>query len=202
MPILKRKGTEMIFKVMATGVLAIALPALALAGPQYSAEEIEKHFAAPQAGIAGDDCPVGSICLPKKKTRGVCIGSASKCGGSTVVSRPAPTGFDLLITFELGSDRLSRQAEQNLREFARAMSQGSLQQMTFNIDGHTDASGSDSYNMTLSQRRATSVVRYLEAAGIDASRLRAKGHGETAPRNSADPFAAINRRVEATVRVQ
>ena len=191
----------MIMKVLASGVLAIALPALALAGPQYSAEEIEKHFAEPQAAAAAD-CPAGSICLPKKKSRGVCIGSASKCGNNTASARPAPSGFDLLITFELGSDRLSAQAEQNLREFARAMSQDRLKHMNFNIDGHTDASGSDSYNMTLSQRRAASVVRFLEASGIDAGRLKAQGHGETAPRDSSDPFAAINRRVEATVRVQ
>ena len=193
----------MIMKAMATGVLATVLPALAFAGPQYSAADIEKHFATSQQEAAVSECPAGSICLPRKKTRGVCIGSASKCGNkNTVSANPAPSGFDMLITFELGSDRLSPQAEQNLREFAKAMSQDSMRQMNFNIDGHTDASGSDSFNMTLSQRRAASVVRFLEASGIDSSRLKAQGHGESAPRDSSDPFAAINRRVEATVRVQ
>lgn len=187
-------------KILTAAAFAIAFPALAFAQAQYSADDIAKHFAAPEEVAAVEECPAGSICLPKKKSRGVCIGSASKCGKKTASAAPAPTGFDLLITFELGSDRLSKQAEQNLQEFAKAMSQESLSHMAFNVDGHTDASGSDKYNLTLSQRRAASVVRFLEAKGIDASRLEAKGHGESAPRDS-DPFAAINRRVEATVRV-
>ena len=189
----------MITKVLTVCTLAIALPSLAMAQAQYSAKDIEKHFAQEEVA-AVEECPAGSICLPKKKSRGVCIGSASKCGKKTASARPDPGGFDLLITFELGSDRLSSQAEQNLKEFAKAMSQDSLRHMNFNVDGHTDASGSDSYNLTLSQRRAASVVRFLEAAGISAERLQAKGHGETAPRSS-DPFAPINRRVEATVRM-
>jgi len=192
----------MIKKVLAAGVLAIAMPAMAFAQAQYSAEDITKHFAQPEAeAAAAPDCPAGSICLPKKKSRGVCIGSASKCGKKTAAKKD-PGGFDLLITFELGSDRLSKQAEQNLREFARAMSQESLKHMAFNVDGHTDASGSDVYNRTLSERRAASVVRFLEAAGIERSRLQANGYGEDKPRNANDPFAAINRRVEATVRTQ
>ncbi len=192
----------MIKKALTVCALAIALPSMAFAQAQYSAEDIAKHFApAAEETAAVQECPAGSICLPKKKSRGVCIGSASKCGKKTAAAKPDVGGFDLLITFELGSDRLSKQAEQNLKEFAKAMSAESLSSMKFNVDGHTDASGSDSYNMTLSQRRAASVVRFLEAAGISADRLKAQGHGETAPRDS-DPFAAINRRVEATVRVQ
>ncbi|MEL6998793.1 MAG: OmpA family protein [Pseudomonadota bacterium] len=191
----------MIKKVLTTCALVVALPTLAMAQAQYSATDIEKHFVAPQEEAAAQDCPAGSICLPKKKSRGVCIGSASKCGKQQPSVRQDAGGFDLLITFELGSDRLSKQAEQNLREFAKAMTRDSLKHINFNVDGHTDASGSDSFNMTLSQRRAASVVSFLEAAGIERARLEARGHGETAPRDS-DPFAAINRRVEATVRVQ
>jgi len=181
-------------------VLAFSLPAIAMAGPEYSADEIEKHFTAPAAEV---QCEEGTICLPKSKSRGVCIGAASKCGSdSTQTARAEPTGFDLLITFELGSDRLSPQARENLAEFARALNGDALKQVQFNVDGHTDASGSDTYNLSLSERRAASVVSFLKEQGIDPSRLTAKGHGETAPRNSDDPFAAINRRVEATVRLQ
>ncbi len=49
------------------------------------------------------------------------------------------------------------------------------------IRSHTDAIGSDDANMTLSQKRAESVVNYLVAKGINANRLRAKGFGETMP---------------------
>ena len=184
------------YKTLAmTSVLALALPAVAAAQAQYSAEEIEKHFSAPAPEV---ECEPGQICLPKSKSRGVCIGAASKCGSdSTQTAR-----VDLLITFELGSDRLSPQAKENLAEFARALNGDALKNVQFNVDGHTDASGSDTYNLSLSERRAASVVSFLKAQGIDPSRLTAKGHGESEPRDSSDPFAAINRRVEATVRTQ
>ncbi len=50
------------------------------------------------------------------------------------------------------------------------------------IEGHTDVRASDAYNMNLSQRRVNSVMKYLTVnAGIDPSRLTAKGYGHSAP---------------------
>ncbi|MEM9731439.1 MAG: OmpA family protein, partial [Myxococcota bacterium] len=50
------------------------------------------------------------------------------------------------------------------------------------VEGHTDSRGSDAYNLRLSQRRAESVVRYLETkGGVSADRLEAEGFGETQP---------------------
>ncbi len=49
------------------------------------------------------------------------------------------------------------------------------------IGSHTDNKGSDDYNMNLSQRRAESVVNYLQKKGIRKDRLQAKGYGETKP---------------------
>lgn len=49
------------------------------------------------------------------------------------------------------------------------------------LASHTDCRGNDSYNGTLSQRRAESAVNYLIEAGIEAGRLSAKGFGETQP---------------------
>jgi outer membrane protein OmpA-like peptidoglycan-associated protein len=66
------------------------------------------------------------------------------------------------------------------------------------IRGHTDSQGNDSYNLQLSQRRAESVMEYLIAKGIESSRLRSSGRGETEPitsNNTADGRAR-NRRVE------
>jgi outer membrane protein OmpA-like peptidoglycan-associated protein len=51
------------------------------------------------------------------------------------------------------------------------------------IGSHTDARGTDRYNIRLSARRAESVVKYLINKGIDANRLQAKGYGETQPTN-------------------
>ena len=49
------------------------------------------------------------------------------------------------------------------------------------IGSHTDSKGTDSYNETLSQKRAESVVTYLIKKGISANRLKAKGYGEKVP---------------------
>ena len=59
----------------------------------------------------------------------------------------------------------------------------------------------DSYNETFSQSRAESVVQYLIAKGIDASRLVAKGYGESKPTvpNNSEKNKQINRRVEFTI---
>ena len=55
--------------------------------------------------------------------------------------------------------------------------------------------GTDTYNMTLSERRAAAVVRYLADKGINVSKLESRGFGKSKPRAS-DPFDAANRRVE------
>ena len=69
------------------------------------------------------------------------------------------------------------------------------------IEGHTDGSGKPRHNRRLSQRRAESVLRHLVAAGIEASRLKAKGLGADRPLVANDTAAnrAKNRRVEFVV---
>ena len=70
------------------------------------------------------------------------------------------------------------------------------------IQGHTDSRGSDAYNLGLSERRAQAVVNYLvQELGIDASRLTAKGYGESRPvaDNETDDGRAINRRVDFVI---
>ena len=68
----------------------------------------------------------------------------------------------------------------------------------FVIEGHTDSTGSDSYNMSLSQRRAESVMNYLASRGVSSSSMRAVGKGESSPvaDNSTSAGRADNRRVE------
>lgn len=183
--------------MLARLLLAAALagaPLSAIAQPAYTAGDIEAFFG------AALECPAGEPCVPKGKTRAVCIGTSSACSAETEAVAD-PGAFDMLITFDLGSDRLSDQARQNLAEFAKALQSGKLSDTRFNIDGHTDARGPDGFNLDLSNRRAEAVVSYLETLGIPRERLVAKGHGESQPRVD-DPFADINRRVEATLRIQ
>lgn len=184
------------FRTFAYATMFAALPALANAQAAYSAEEIESFFK------PGLECEAGQDCLPKPQSRAVCIGAASTCNANTSqATAQDPGGFDMLITFELGSDRLSPTAKENLAEFAKALNGSALQEARFHIDGHTDARGGDVYNLDLSNRRAASVVDYLEQLGVSRTRLDASGYGESKPRVD-DPFAAINRRVEARLRIQ
>jgi outer membrane protein OmpA-like peptidoglycan-associated protein len=69
------------------------------------------------------------------------------------------------------------------------------------IGGHTDNIGKPTDNLTLSNNRAKSVVNYLISKGIPATRLSAKGFGETQPvaDNKTEEGKALNRRTEMKV---
>ncbi len=69
------------------------------------------------------------------------------------------------------------------------------------IEGHTDDVGTDTYNMSLSQRRADAVGDYLKAAGISSSRLIIRWYGESQPKvpNDSDANRALNRRVQFVI---
>ena len=66
------------------------------------------------------------------------------------------------------------------------------------VDGHTDSSGDDEYNMQLSKKRAQTVVDYLASHGIERNRFTVAWHGENTPiaDNSTAEGRARNRRVE------
>ncbi len=68
------------------------------------------------------------------------------------------------------------------------------------IAGHTDSSGSEAYNLRLSERRAGAVRDYLISKGVSGERLRARGYGEAQPVSSAEP--ARNRRVELRLQAE
>ncbi|WP_428330564.1 OmpA family protein [Mucilaginibacter sp.] len=70
--------------------------------------------------------------------------------------------------------------------------------LKFEIDGHTDNSGTAAHNATLSQQRADAVKAQLTTMGIDAARLTTKGFGDTKPMsdNTTPEGKANNRRVE------
>lgn len=73
--------------------------------------------------------------------------------------------------------------------------------MHVQVDGHTDSVGAESYNQMLSEKRATAIMNYLiDPVGVDASRLKAVGHGEMKPGypNDTKEDRAKNRRVEFT----
>jgi outer membrane protein OmpA-like peptidoglycan-associated protein len=113
------------------------------------------------------------------------------------VARPAPAtpgSIGFRINFALNSDAVPHSAFpfiDRIAELLREQAQVKLQ-----VEGHTDALGSDTYNLELSQRRAVAVANYLvDRQGIEATRLVVLGMGESAPlvENGYDPR---NRRVQ------
>ena len=103
------------------------------------------------------------------------------------------------VTFEYNSAQLTADASTTLRQVAEALR--GEPNLRAEISGHTDNSGSDVYNMNLSQQRANAVLTFLAGQGIDRSRLLARGYGEGQPvaDNSTAAGRDLNRRVEFRV---
>jgi outer membrane protein OmpA-like peptidoglycan-associated protein len=107
--------------------------------------------------------------------------------------------FESGLLFDFDSDRIKGDAAQNLRNLASSL--GEYPNTDLLIVGHTDATGSDSYNQALSQRRARSTASYLADQGVSSTRLRTMGLGETEPVATNDSEAGMqkNRRVEVAI---
>ena len=107
--------------------------------------------------------------------------------------------FDSGILFDFNSADLRPAARDNLVELAQSLKE--YPNTDAMIVGHTDAVGSDDYNLGLSQRRAESAVQYLVSQGISRSRLTTIGKGEREPvaSNDTDYGRQQNRRVEVAI---
>lgn len=103
------------------------------------------------------------------------------------------------LLFDFDSDRVKAEAASNLRNLAASLDK--YPNSSLLIVGHTDAVGSDSYNQSLSERRARSTASYLSGQGVSAVRLRTMGLGETEPVAANDNDAGMqkNRRVEVAI---
>jgi OmpA-OmpF porin, OOP family len=101
------------------------------------------------------------------------------------------------ILFETGSANIQKQSLKLLDEVAIVLARNPELGPVL-VEGHTDNVGSDSLNLSLSQKRAQAVVDYLISKGIDTRRLRAKGFGESKPiaTNTTPLGRAKNRRVD------
>lgn len=103
------------------------------------------------------------------------------------------------INFETGSAVILPSSYPILDNIAELLKANTT--VVIEIGGHTDSQGSDSYNLRLSESRANAVRNYLIQRGVEATRLIAKGYGETMPiaPNTTRDGRARNRRVEFKV---
>jgi OOP family OmpA-OmpF porin len=99
------------------------------------------------------------------------------------------------VGFELNSATLTVDSRQVLDAVAADLKK--YPRLKIELQGHTDSTGSDAYNLQLSQKRADAVRAYLIEQGVAPSQLTAKGYGESQPiaDNSTPEGRAANRRV-------
>lgn len=105
------------------------------------------------------------------------------------------------VNFAFNSAELAASAHAVLDRLAEELTRPANQHITVEVQGHTDNVGKPDYNLRLSQRRAEAVKGYLVTRGVAASRISAKGYGETQPvtDNHTQQGRAQNRRVVVNV---
>ena len=180
---------------------ALAL-VLALAGAGCSGLSNTQRGALIGAGAGG---AVGAVIgnAAGSTTKGAIIGAAvGGAAGAIIGSRmndraetlaaelPNATiervGEGILVTFDSGilfgfdSSDLRAQARNNLGDLARVLAEDS-DDYELLVAGHTDASGAEAYNQTLSERRASAASDHLATQGIPSTQIRIQGLGETEP---------------------
>lgn len=103
------------------------------------------------------------------------------------------------VTFATDSSDLSPAFFNVLNSVGKVLEE--YEQTVVEVAGHTDSTGSESYNQSLSERRANSVSSYLSAQGVIQQRLITLGMGESRPvaDNSSNSGRQANRRVEITM---
>jgi outer membrane protein OmpA-like peptidoglycan-associated protein len=100
------------------------------------------------------------------------------------------------VTFPVNSYTVQPQFQQTLATVAGTLKE--YEKTYIDVLGHTDSSGSDAYNQTLSENRAKAVANVLMGNGVQQARIATKGYGESQPKASNADAAgrAANRRVE------
>jgi len=121
--------------------------------------------------------------------------------GTLTVMIEEPKFFTLdNVYFDSGKATLKSSSYKELNELAEYLT---LKPETIiEIAGHTDNVGEEVANLQLSQKRAEAVKKHLVSKGITASRVTAKGYGESRPvsDNSSDKGKAMNRRTEVHIK--
>jgi outer membrane protein OmpA-like peptidoglycan-associated protein len=119
-------------------------------------------------------------------------------GTSPELAKP----IELKILFEFDKAVLTPEGRHSVESLGEAITDPNFASESFTIVGHTDLIGTESYNQTLSERRAQAVADEISRRfRIPASRLHAKGMGMSQPlyptRSEAD--SRLNRRVEVSI---
>ncbi|MEQ8479208.1 MAG: OmpA family protein [Hoeflea sp.] len=119
--------------------------------------------------------------------------SVTRSGNQIILNMPSN------ITFDTDQSAVKPEFYPTLNSVALVLQK--FNRSLVDVTGHTDSTGSDQYNLTLSQQRAQSVASYLVSQGNDPRRFYTQGFGESRPvaDNSTEAGRAANRRVEIQI---
>lgn len=124
--------------------------------------------------------------------------------GSGIDVSETPDGDSILVnlpdvTFAVDSSTITPSFQNTLDSVAQSMI--TYPNSLIDVMGHTDSTGSESYNLDLSRRRAEAVANYLVSRGVSRARVETLGYGEQYPRadNTTAEGRAQNRRVEVRI---
>tara|TARA_R110000850_G_scaffold7669_12_gene27844 strand:- start:41025 stop:41705 length:681 start_codon:yes stop_codon:yes gene_type:complete len=153
-------------------IVGAGLGGLAGAGIGYYMDEQEKKLREQTAGTGID---------------------VTRDGDNLILNMPSN------VTFGVDSSAISPAFQSTLGNVANTLS--SYEKSYVDVLGHTDSTGSDAYNQSLSERRAESVANFLANSGVQRARLATRGYGESQPiaSNSTEEGRAANRRVEIKI---
>jgi outer membrane protein OmpA-like peptidoglycan-associated protein len=206
--------------VTLASITSLALAAACTTDPQTGEKRISKTAVGAAIG-AGAGAGLGAIIGGKRNRTEVLVGTGiGAIVGAAVGAymdkqekelreKTAGTGVEVVrkgneillnmpsqVTFDVDSAIVKPTFQPTLNEVARVLSQ--YEKTFVDVVGHTDSTGSDAYNLTLSQRRADSVATYLASNGIVRARIATQGLGESQPAadNATETGRAQNRRVE------
>ena len=118
---------------------------------------------------------------------------------ASMTDRGIMVTFDSDVLFPLNSSSLTDRAKSEIDKLVKLLDD--YPGASLIVDGHTDATGTETYNQWLSEKRAESVKKYAVANGLDESRVSTNGYGPSKPiaSNTTKEGRQQNRRVEVTI---
>lgn len=194
----KYLGTSLALAILAGGFVVSPALQSAMAG-ELSAQQIIDGLKPKTRSLSAStrsslsDADTAFIQRVRGQSRSLSLGDRQQMA-EIAAKRPK---VDVEINFDFNSAELTPRAEPQLNNLGKALTSTELQGSVVMLGGHTDAKGTDDYNQKLSERRAETVKRFLvDNYKISPDLLMTSGFGKDGLKNTADPYAAENRRVE------
>ena len=182
---------------VASGILLLALH-----GMSVQAEQVQMYDRPPSAEEMGRVL-FGQQPKPERKIKMRSIGFVPKVADRSSdieIAQKAEsdrTSIGLPIKFAYNSAEILNESKPFLDELGKMMTMDDFSNKRLIIEGHTDAAGSERYNLALSESRARAVSQYLvNNYGVSSARLKTQGLGESKPLPGKSPFDGVNRRVQ------